>query len=241
MLVTESLIPDLPPAPPAPPPPAVPWSLRGSWIVTLLSVPAALLAGGAALLIQDSSTRTTLALTATELGFLLPLLIYMAWRRIGWRSLGFRAFGLPTLAIGCGALVVTYSLTIVHNSILLALRWHTQAETILRFLQSAGSPWGLVLGGIVVGPLAEELVFRGFFFQGLRQAHGSTKAVLISSAVFATIHLEPAAFIPTFLLGCTLAFVFDRSSSVWPGAILHVLLNAAGIGALLLMPQFSPR
>jgi membrane protease YdiL (CAAX protease family) len=134
---------------------------------------------------------------------------------------------------------VTYSLTIVHNSILLALRWNTQADTILRFLQSDGSPWGLVLGGAVVGPLAEEIVFRGFFFQGLRQAHGSTKAVLISSAVFATIHLEPAAFIPTFLLGCTMAFVFDRSNSVWPGTILHFLVNVVGIGALLLVSRLS--
>jgi len=218
---------------------AVPWSVRASWVVILLAVPTAFLISAASRLIPESSLRSIVALSLTELGFVIPVIAFFLWRRIAWSWLGFRAFAPAALALGCGALIVTYSLTILHNSILIALHLPTQAETIMRFLDMQGSPWGLLIGGVLVGPLAEELVFRGFFFQGLRGAYGTTKAVLVSSAVFAAIHLDLAALIPTFLLGCMLAFVFDRARSVWPGAILHVLLNAVGIGALLLSSLLS--
>lgn len=231
----------MPPPVAAPSPPmSVPWSARSAWIFTLLALPFAFLVGGATGLIQDPSAHAVVALTLTELGFLIPVVGFLAWQGIGVSWLGFRRFELSSLAIGCGALIVTYGVTIVHNSILLALHWHTQAETFLRFLDTQGSPIGLALGGILVGPLAEEIVFRGFFYQGLLQAYGRTKAILTSSAIFAVIHLDPAAMIPTFLLGCALAFVFDRSRSIWPGVILHLLLNTVGIGALLLAPLLSP-
>ena len=221
-------------------PESVPWSLRASWIFTLLALPMAILVGAATMLMRDAATRGVLGLVLTEVGFFVPVLAYLTWRKIDWRALGFRSFEPSDLAIGCGTLIVTYSLTIVHNSILYALKWHTQAESLMRFLDAQGSAMGLVIGGVVIGPLLEEIVFRGFFFQGLRQAHGSVKAILLSSAVFAVAHLDPAALIPTFLLGCALAFVFDRSKSLWPGTILHVLVNAVGVGALLLSSRFPP-
>jgi membrane protease YdiL (CAAX protease family) len=52
------------------------------------------------------------------------------------------------------------------------------------------------------------------------------------------MHLDPTALIPTFLLGCALAYVFERSRSIWPGALLHMLVNSVGIGAIILMSRY---
>ena len=50
---------------------------------------------------------------------------------------------------------------------------------------------------------------------------------------FAAAHLDLVALIPTFILGCVLAYVYHRSNSVWPGVILHFLVNAFGLLAAL--------
>jgi membrane protease YdiL (CAAX protease family) len=55
--------------------------------------------------------------------------------------------------------------------------------------------------------------------------------MLLSSAIFAIAHLQLAALIPTFILGNVLAYVYHRSNSLWPGMILHFLVNAFGLSA----------
>ena len=63
--------------------------------------------------------------------------------------------------------------------------------------------------------------------------------MLLSSAIFASFHLQLVAFIPTFLLGAVLAFTYQRSNSVWPGVILHFLVNALGVCVTLAALQMG--
>jgi len=203
-----------------------------------LALPAVLIGTLAVGLIQNVRIRDAVALTAYEVALVLPVLAILAARRAGWRSLGFRTFTMNNLALGCGLLVATYMLIVVHNTILLALGVPTQAEAMLKLLELADSPWGIALGGVFVAPLVEEIVFRGFLFQGLRQVYGSRKAILVSSLAFAVMHLQLEALIPTFVLGCSLAYVFDRANSILPGALLHLLVNLLGIGVVMLMTSF---
>lgn len=216
----------------------LPWSLRDSWLGLGLALPAVLLGTLAVELIRDVRIKDAVALTAYELALVLPVIIILMSRKADWKSLGFRPFTVDNLAMGCGLLLATYMAIIIHNTILLALGVPTQAESMLKLLEMTDSPWGIALGGIVVAPFVEEIVFRGFFFQGLRQAYGSKKAILVSSLVFAAMHLQLEALIPTFILGCALAYVFDKANSIWPGALLHVLVNLLGIGIVLLMTSF---
>ena len=78
----------------------------------------------------------------------------------------------------------------------------------------------------------EEMFFRGFMFKGFRQRYGVKVALIVSSLMFALSHFQLAAFLPTFLLGGTLAYVYHRTDSLFPGMILHFLINAWGIGAM---------
>lgn len=92
----------------------------------------------------------------------------------------------------------------------------------------------------MAAPFAEELFFRGFFFQGLRQKYGWNRAALFSSLLFGAAHGQLAALLPTFLLGYVLAFIYQRSNSIWPGIILHFLINSMGMCALLITLTSSP-
>jgi hypothetical protein len=62
--------------------------------------------------------------------------------------------------------------------------------------------------------------------------------MLLSSAIFAAAHLDLASLIPTFILGSVLAYMYHRSNSVWPGIILHFLVNALGMCSAYAATQF---
>lgn len=216
----------------------VPWSVADTWIgVFLLALLNVVL-----LVIALGGSRTELvqsaALVLIQLAFLLPLVLIFVWRRIPLRYLGFGGFDWNTLGLGCGLLIASYIFIIVHNLILMALGIDTQGEAIFRFFDALESPWWFFFVGGILAPVVEEIFFRGFVFQGFRQKYGWVNSMLLSSALFAAAHLDPVALIPTFVLGCVLAYMFQRSNSIWPGVILHFLVNAFGLCAAYVATQY---
>jgi membrane protease YdiL (CAAX protease family) len=217
--------------PPASPDHSVPWKFMDNWtgvaLLALLNVIIFILTLG--------DFRTDIAQSAAiivlELAYLLPVIIIFAWRRIHWRALGFGKFDASTLGIGCGLLLASYMLIIVHNLVLVSFGIDTQAETIIRIFTELDAPVWFILVGAIFAPLVEEIFFRGFLFQGFRARYGWVSAMLLSAAIFAVAHLDPVALIPTFILGCLLAYLYHRSNTVWPGVILHFLVNALGLCA----------
>lgn len=207
----------------------VPWTVFDSWLGVVMLV----LIDVALLIITLRGSRAELAQSAgiilLELAYLLPVILIFAWKRVHWKYLGFRKFEARVLGLGCGLLVGAYLVILLHNLILLGLGIDTQGESILRLIEMLESPVWFFLVGVVFAPFVEEIFFRSFLFQGFRQNYGWKRATLLSSAVFAAAHLDPASLIPTFVLGMVLAYLFHKSNSVWPGMILHFLVNAFGL------------
>jgi membrane protease YdiL (CAAX protease family) len=207
----------------------VPWTVFDSWLGVVMLV----LIDVILLIITLQGSRAELAQSAgiilLELAYLLPVILIFAWKRIHWKYLGFRKFEARVLGLGCGLLIGAYLIIILHNLILLGLGIDTQGESILRLIEMLESPVWFFLVGVVFAPFVEEIFFRSFLFQGFRQSYGWKRATLLSSAIFAAAHLDPASLIPTFVLGMVLAYLFHKSNSVWPGMILHFLVNAFGL------------
>jgi membrane protease YdiL (CAAX protease family) len=207
----------------------VPWTIFDSWLGVVMLV----LIDVILLIITLRGSKAELAESAgiilLELAYLLPVILIFAWKRIHWKYLGFRKFEARVLGLGCGLLVGAYLVILLHNLILLGLGIDTQGESILRFMEMLESPGWFFLVGVVFAPFVEEIFFRSFLFQGFRQSYGWKRATLLSSAIFAAAHLDPASLIPTFVLGAVLAYLFHKSNSVWPGMILHFLVNAFGL------------
>ncbi|MEO9079631.1 MAG: CPBP family intramembrane glutamic endopeptidase [Rhodanobacter sp.] len=94
----------------------------------------------------------------------------------------------------------------------------------------------LVLLVVSLGPLVEELLFRGVLLSALLQRWGATTAVLLSSMAFALAHLQgldwQAFALPDLLLlALALAWLRLRSNSIWPGVIAHGTNNALAVAA----------
>ena len=131
-----------------------------------------------------------------------------------------------------------YAIILLHNTILYLLHVDTQGNQIFETFKQLKSPVWLFLASGVVAPVVEEIFFRGFLFQGFRQQYGWMPAVFISSAIFGAVHLDPVALIPTFVLGCVLAYVYHRSNSVWPGMIFHAAINSFSLCAVYVISQY---
>ncbi|ELZ68522.1 CAAX amino terminal protease family protein [Haloferax sp. ATCC BAA-644] len=85
---------------------------------------------------------------------------------------------------------------------------------------------------VLVGP-AEELIFRGIAFGELRRLWGPAPAVVLSSLVFASIHLWSfsgeglyVSLGMVLVLGSVLAVVYERSGNLLVVALVHGLYNA---------------
>lgn len=219
--------------------PAVPWSLKETWLGLLLMVFVILGMAVLAAFLPSGSLWQSAALVLMEPMLLLPVAVVLGRRRISWKHLGFRRFAWDGLALGCGLVIVIYPLIILHNLLLVQLGVETQGDSILDLYRELGAPAALLVAGILLAPVVEEIFFRGFLFPGLRERYGWVRAMLLSAAIFAVFHLQWVALIPTFLLGCMLAYLRHRTDSLWPGILLHFTINGVALCAAAAAVQFG--
>lgn len=88
---------------------------------------------------------------------------------------------------------------------------------------------------VVAAPLSEELFFRGFMFVGLRRRISLWPAALISGAVWGSLHLgggNIGVAIQLAVFGVILAWLYERSGTLWAPIIAHFVNN--GIAFILL-------
>ncbi len=217
---------------------SVPWKPTDNWlgVIMLAVIDVALLLFAS--LSENGQLAQSGLLVIVQLAYLLPVIVIFAWRRIHWKSLGFGKFEWSVLGIGCGLLFASYVFILLHNLLLMALGIETQGEEIAKLFASLESPAWFFFVGAILAPLVEEIFFRGFLFQGFRQKYGWVSAMLLSSGIFAVAHLDPVSLIPTFILGSLLAYLYHRSNSVWPGVILHVLVNSFGLCSAYVLTQY---
>jgi membrane protease YdiL (CAAX protease family) len=100
-------------------------------------------------------------------------------------------------------------------------------------LNNIVQPGFVLLTSIIVGPLLEEVIYRGLFLQLARRYAPAWKAVILSSAVFAITHFMKGAGITllAFAMGCLFAWMVVRTGSLYPGFLCHAVFNFAAVAA----------
>jgi len=84
----------------------------------------------------------------------------------------------------------------------------------------------LFLAVVIIAPIGEEIVFRGFLQKFLEDYWKDiTRAVLVTSLFFAMIHFNPFWTIQIYLLGIVLGFLSWKTKSVIPSILLHSINN----------------
>ena len=81
-----------------------------------------------------------------------------------------------------------------------------------------------VLYVVIVAPITEELVFRGAVQTSLRR-YGHWFSIIVTALLFSLMHGNLYQAIPTFFMALVMGYVADRSGTVLPTILIHMLNN----------------
>lgn len=96
---------------------------------------------------------------------------------------------------------------------------------------SFGGPPGiaLIMATVLVAPIVEELLYRGYLLGALIDRIPAAPAIITSALLFVTLHFEAANLVAALCLGVGTAWCAVRIRSVVPGLVVHVASNAFGM------------
>jgi len=97
--------------------------------------------------------------------------------------------------------------------------------------QGLGQKFLILLVGAVLVPISEELLFRGYMYNGLKRRMTSKHAMVAVALVFALLHGDWQRFLLFFIGGLWLNEMYRRSGSLWSSVIAHSVWN----GCMLLL------
>jgi membrane protease YdiL (CAAX protease family) len=176
-----------------------------------------------------SSAANIVVQLATALGFLLvPIAIASRWGespvgqalgRLGVRSFSPSALKWMLAAIGAYLLFA---------AVYTAIFGSPHQEDIA---DSFGSVPVQILLIVIAAPVSEEICFRGMVFGGLRTRLPRLAAALISAIVFGGLHALTgiSAVPPLIAFGFVLALLYEKTGSIVPGIVLHMLNNSVAL------------
>ena len=128
--------------------------------------------------------------------------------------------------IAIATLAVTLTITIL---ILRLSHWHT-TPAFITTATKASHGWlpniSLLVTTSIIGPIAEELVFRSVLYGWLRRHMLPMGSAIISAACFSIVHGVSVRSLSFFLTGLVLAWAYERSGSIFPAIIIHGTFNA---------------
>ena len=95
----------------------------------------------------------------------------------------------------------------------------------------------LILTGVLIAAIVEEMLFRGLFQQSLEYFRDPAIAIVLASVLFAILHFNPWTSLQILLLGLLLGYITWQTGSIFPAVILHALNNAVSITFINLSPE----
>ena len=162
----------------------------------------------------DSRYLAVSLLFATVIGFIL----IAAYARIkGWlRPLVFRAPGWASpIRLLCGY-VLMWAVSIAIEPV---------AEMLPGSQDSLGGGGWLLVSAVLIAPLFEEVIFRGYIAGSLRSAYGGVVAWLLSSLLFGLMHMQPSVIVTATCGGLVLGYFYLRYRSLVIVIMLHAMNN----------------
>jgi membrane protease YdiL (CAAX protease family) len=211
------------------------WGPAAALLGVIMAVGAGILLGIPAAFFPKESdgdlgaAASSVAQLGLVMGFLLVPMAIASWRgaaspgeilrRLGVRRFDVSAFKWMAAAVGA-YLVFTafYSALIV--------------EPDQEDIADSFGPVPVQILLIVLGAaIAEEICFRGFLFGGLREKLPRYLAALIAGIVFGALHALTgiSAVPPLIAFGFVLCLLYEKTGSVVPGILLHMLNNSVAL------------
>lgn len=148
------------------------------------------------------------------------------WMDFVWSPLGMFVYLVLTTIVTA---IATQALTFVDYSQTQETGFAeiaTRPEYILAFLSL-----------VIVAPIAEEVLFRGYLLGKLRKYAPLWLSILITSVLFAVVHFQWNVGIDVFVLSIVLCLLRVYTGSLWAPILLHMIKNGVAFYFLFINPS----
>jgi len=89
---------------------------------------------------------------------------------------------------------------------------------------------------VVIAPIAEEILFRGYLYGKLKKFVPVWAAIIVTSLLFGAIHGEWNIFFDTFALSIMLCLLRELTGNIWSPILLHMIKNGIAFYILFIYP-----
>jgi membrane protease YdiL (CAAX protease family) len=189
-------------------------------------------------LLENSTPFQFLSIVGSEGG-----LVFMVWLFLRQRGLGFKNIGLgrrpkfSDLRFFAGGAALYYVSFIALGSLLIrffpGLNSNQQQDIGFTGITAGVSLLVAFISLVILPPLGEEVLMRGYLYTGLRAKWSFAAAAIVTSILFGAAHLPTGvgpgllwlAGIQTFILSLVLVYMREKSGALYAGMLLHALNN----------------
>lgn len=156
------------------------------------------------------------------------------------------------LGLGLAMLILAWGAEKLTGGLADKVLGHVTATKLAKFGESLGAGGAFqglhsfvpkllfLLGGAVAAPIGEEVFFRGFLYNALKFRFNVPVAIIVSGLLFALVHISPLALIVIFPMGMLLAYVYEKTQSLWVTILIHIVNNGVALILAWRFPHFSP-
>lgn len=149
------------------------------------------------------------------------------WRTVGWREFHIGQMTRPAAVSACLFGGVTLAVMVQLLSALAGKRGHLPIEEMFRNRQTILLLMAL---GILVAPLVEETMFRGFIYPVLARRFGIAAGIVITGILFGLMHAAQlwggwGQIILLMIVGVIFTYVRARTGTVWASFLFHLGYN----------------
>ena len=153
----------------------------------------------------------------------------MSWRDLlGLRrprllSVMFYAVGLALVAM-----LVTWGINYLIIKVITMVYKPPEQQMAVQVLENATRPAEravFALAAIVLAPFVEEILFRGILYPLVKQRGYPRLALWGTSLLFAAVHIHAATFVPLFVFGLILAWIYERTDTLLAPILTHSIFN----------------
>jgi membrane protease YdiL (CAAX protease family) len=156
----------------------------------------------------------------------LPLVIWIAWRMKPAPGPGEKTFYFNSIPVILYVILLLLSLSfnVILDPVAIAIPMPEYIEKLFAMLTKRDI-WTFLTVGIT-GPILEEVLFRGIILDGFLNRYKPGKAIFWSALLFGLFHLNPWQFIPAFLIGLLLGYIYLKTRSLIPVIFIHIINNS---------------
>lgn len=180
------------------------------------------------------ATRISELTLAPSMLLSMAVMFFYLWkaRYIPKDKMSWSFVSLPFLTV---TFLIGLSMTVLMDLLTAVLSW--VPDVLEQQFNALQSGWLGIVAITLLGPVLEELLFRGGVTKALLERYSPRKAIFLSALLFGIFHLNPAQVVAAFFGGLLLAWVYYRTRSLIPCILIHIVNNSLSVILSLTYPD----